>query len=99
MTAVALANYAAPQQGGRSAAFDAVSYDFEGSGEPLDPVLLLAAPQEAVLVADFDLDRLRAFRRAETQGDAYRKPAAYTSLLRSDAHAPFVRGDSRRAPR
>jgi hypothetical protein len=35
-------------------------------------------------LASFDLDALRAYRRAETMGNAFRRPAAYRSL--TDAH-------------
>jgi hypothetical protein len=44
-------------------------------------------------LASFDLDALRACRRAETMGNAFRRPAAYRSL--TDAHIAgiFVRVD------
>ena len=44
-------------------------------------------------LASFDLDALRAYRRAETTGNAFRRPAAYRSL--TDAHIAdiFVRVD------
>lgn len=96
MVAIALANYASPQQGGGSLAIDAVSYDIGDDGRALDPVLLQAEDAEAIHIATYDLDRIRAFRAAETQGDAYRKPATYTALLRANVDPPFARADSRR---
>jgi N-carbamoylputrescine amidase len=47
----------------------------------------------ATTVASFDLDALRAYRRAENMGNALRRPAAYRSL--TDAHIAdiFVRVD------
>ena len=96
MVAIALANYASPQQGGGSLAVDAVSYDIGDDGRALDPVLLQADDAEGIHIATYDLDRIRAFRAAETQGDAYRKPATYSALLRAEVDPPFARADSRR---
>jgi predicted amidohydrolase len=97
MVAVAQTNYAAPQQGGLSVAFDAVSYEWDRDGAVLDPTVIQAGSGEGIHIAQFDLDRIRAFREAETQGDAYRKPAAYSALVRATARPPFQRPDSRRA--
>ena len=97
MAAVAQANYAAPQQGGHSVAFDAVSYAWDEDGATIDPTILQAGAEEVIHIAQFNLPRIRAFREAETQGDAYRKPATYGALLRSDAREPFRRPDARRA--
>jgi predicted amidohydrolase len=95
MAAVAQANYAAPQQGGHSVAFDAVSYAWDDDGATIDPTILQAGAEEVIHIAQFNLLRIRAFREAETQGDAYRKPATYGALLRSDAREPFRRPDAR----
>jgi N-carbamoylputrescine amidase len=98
MVGVALTNYPAPQQTGGSVAFDAVSYNIDEDGGPtVDPILVRAPAKEGIYLAEFNLDRLRAFREAETQGDAYRKPATYDALLRSGAVSPFLRGDARRS--
>lgn len=98
MCAIALANYAAPQQTGRSVLFDGVSYDIDQDGAPtVDPTIVMAGAGEDVLVGDLDLVRLRAFREAETQGDAYRKPRTYLRLVDTGpAHPPFARDDARR---
>ncbi len=96
MVAVAQANYAAPQQGGHSVAFDAVSYAWDEDGATIDPTIIQADAAEGIHIARFDLTRMRAFREAETQGDAYRKPGSYGSLVRPDARGPFRRPDSRR---
>jgi len=97
MAAVAQTNYAAPQQGGHSVAFDAVSYAWDEDGATVDPTIVQADAEEAIHIAEFDLPRIRAFREAETQGDAYRKPGTYASLLRPEARQPFRRTDARRA--
>lgn len=100
MVGVALANYPAPQQTGRSTAIDAVAYRFDPAdldvGAACDPTLVMAGPDEGIHLARFDLDRLRAFRRLETQGNAYRRPGTYSALVSPDVVAPFVRGDGRR---
>ena len=97
MAAVAQTNYAAPQQGGHSVAFDAVSYAWDDGGAMIDPNIVQADAAEGIHIAQFDLPRIRAFREAETQGDAYRKPGTYRSLLRPEAREPFRRPDARRA--
>src|SRR5689334_10363829 len=96
MAAIAQTNYAAPQQGGHSVAFDAISYAWDDDGATIDPTVVQAEAGEGIYIARFDLPRIRAFREAETQGDAYRKPGTYSSLLRPEAREPFRRPDARR---
>jgi N-carbamoylputrescine amidase len=107
MVGVAMANYAAPDPAardpgacnGRSAAFSGIC--FAADGTPLDHRLVEAGRDEGIHLVTFDLDELRAYRRHETLGDAYRKPGAYGALV-ADGPAPvFARRDSRRrrAPR
>jgi hypothetical protein len=55
-----------------------------------------AGEEEGVYLAEFDLERLRDFRRREAWGDAYRKPAAYGLLTSSHVSDPFRRPDARR---
>jgi len=94
MTGIALANYAAPQQNGRSIAFDGMAFEpDEGSR---DMLLVEAGADEGVYVAPFDLEALRAYRRRETWGNAYRKPRAYGALVSPDIADPFRRDDARR---
>ncbi len=78
MLGVAMANYAAPQCNGHSVAFDAAA--FGANGEPLDPLIVEAEEAEGVYVAEFDLDKIRAYRQHEVWGNAYRKPQAYGPL-------------------
>jgi predicted amidohydrolase len=97
MVAVALANYASPQQTGGSVAFDAVSYAIDEDGAPtVDPTVVRAGSEEGIFMADFDIARIRRFREAETQGDAYRKPASYPAVTRAGVAQPFIRSDARR---
>jgi predicted amidohydrolase len=94
MVGVAMANYAAPKENGRSCAFSGMSYDEHEQGH--DMTLLEAGPEEGVYIAEFDIDALRTYRQSETSGDAFRKPYAYGPLVSHDVSEPFVREESRR---
>jgi predicted amidohydrolase len=96
MTAMAMTNYPAPQQNGHSVAMDGMAFRPHGGGSR-DMMVAEAGEGEELLLATFDLDALRAYRRAETCGDAYRKPYAYDPLIAPGVSQPFVREDSRRS--
>jgi predicted amidohydrolase len=84
---VAMANYAAPQQNGRSVAFAA------------DGMPIIEAPgQEGVYLAEFDLDALYTHRAETIWGNAYRRPHRYELLTSMDVSAPFERYDGDGAP-
>jgi N-carbamoylputrescine amidase len=93
MTALAMTNYAAPQENGHSIAFDGVAFDDHGSR---DMTVIEADGREDVFIAPIDRDRLRAYRAAEAWGNAYRKPSRYALLTSTEVHAPFIRSDARR---
>jgi predicted amidohydrolase len=95
MVGVAMANYPRPQCNGRSCAFDAVNYAVP-DGPERDTTIVLAGDEEGIVLAEFDLERLRAYRERETWGHAYRKPRAYGLLTDQRVEPPFVRGDARR---
>ena len=57
--------------------------------------LLLAGSGEGIYTAELDLDRLRAYRRAEAHGNAHRHPGKYGLLTREGVEPPFIREDSR----
>ena len=44
-----------------------------------------------ILIAQFDMDRIRIYREQETWGNAYRKTAAYTDLIHPEVKIPFIR--------
>ena len=48
-------------------------------------------PRVLIYLASFDLDALRAYRRAETLGNAFHRPAAYRSLIDACIADIFVR--------
>ncbi len=72
LVGVAMANYADPQYDGRSVAFGA-----DGA------LILQADEQEGVHLAEFDLEKLRAWRRKEVVRNQQRKPQSYR-LITSD---------------
>ena len=88
MVGVAMTNYAAPQENGHSVAFDAVAFDEEG---PVDSLIVEAGEGEGVYLAQFDLDRIRAYREREVWGNAFRKPRCYNLLTSDEVSAPFMR--------
>jgi N-carbamoylputrescine amidase len=93
MLCVAMANYAIPQENGRSAAFDGIAFKEAGSR---DTCLVQADGHEGIYLAELDLDWLRAYRANEVWGNAYRKPKRYGILTSPSVDRPFVRSDARR---
>ncbi|MBO3678850.1 carbon-nitrogen hydrolase family protein [Streptomyces sp. NEAU-YJ-81] len=87
MTGMAMANYAGPGWG-HSVAHDGIAF---AGGRSRDTLVVEAGEAEGVYPAVFDLDALRDYRRRETWGDAFRRPAAYRSLTGREVREPFVR--------
>jgi predicted amidohydrolase len=96
MVGVAMANYAAPKENGRSCAFSGIACNPDESSN--DMRLLEAGPDEGVYIAEFDIKALRDYRERETWGNAFRKPYAYKGLEAEQVNEPFVRKESRRGP-
>ena len=94
MVGVAMANYAAPQDNGHSVAYHGMGFDQQERS--VSTLVIEAGEGEGVYMAQFDLDRLRAYRERETWGNAYRRPRVYGALLAEEVESPFVRGDARR---
>jgi predicted amidohydrolase len=95
MLGVAMTNYAAPQNNGHSAAFDAVAYPVI-EAESRDTLIIEAGETEDVYVASFDLDSIRSYREREAWGNAYRRPRLYAPLTATEVRPPFVRRDATR---
>jgi len=95
MVGVAMTNYAAPQNNGRSVAFDAVAYPVPDA-EPRNTLIIEAGESEDVFMATFDLEALRAYREKESWGNAYRRPRLYGALTAAEVRPPFVRKDAKR---
>ncbi|QBD76969.1 carbon-nitrogen hydrolase family protein [Ktedonosporobacter rubrisoli] len=81
MTGMAMANYPAPgHYNGRSVAFDV-----DGS------CLVEAGENEGIVIAEFDLGRLRSWRAEHIWGNAFRRPHRYQELLSPEVRQPFSR--------
>jgi predicted amidohydrolase len=94
MTAVALTNYPRPSANGRSLAFDGMAYRSDESSR--DMLVVEAGEDEGVWLAWIDMDALRDYRRRETWGNAFRRPALYGDLIAEDVGDPFRRDSARR---
>ncbi|MFC1932705.1 carbon-nitrogen hydrolase family protein [Chloroflexota bacterium] len=94
MVGMAMTNYAAPQENGHSIAFDGIAYD--ENSHTLDMLLVEAGEEEGIYLAEFDMDKLRSYRKREVWGNAYRKPRYYSPLTSLDVQEPFKREDARR---
>jgi len=92
MVGVAMANYPKPKQNGKSVAFDGMRV----KGEDYNPLLVVAGEDEGIWYANFNINTLRAYRKKEIWGDAYRKPRLYGKLVEDNVTYPFVRKDARR---
>ncbi len=88
MLGVAMANYAMPQENGHSVAFDGIAFDKAGSR---DTCLVEADGHEDIYLANFDLERLRAYRLDEVWGNAYRRPDLYSLITNTEIQPPFIR--------
>ncbi len=94
MIGIALTNYAAPQENGNSVAYDGIAYE-ELAG-PRDMLIVETGEQEGVVLAEFDLDALRAYRKSEVWGNAFRKPQHYGLLTSAAVTQPFFRQMARK---
>lgn len=81
MTGIALANYPAPKCNGRSQAYSPVAYDI--NGKELDNLILMADKEEGIFYAEFDLKKIRDYRKREVWGNNFRKPHAYKNLKKN----------------
>lgn len=97
MVGIATVNYPSgqPDCNGHSTAFDGIAYR---PTEPAsrDTLVLEAGEREGIYLADFPMEALRAYRRAEVHGNAYRRPEKYQLLLSPEIRPPFLREDRRK---
>lgn len=96
MLAVVTCNYPAsvPDCNGHSSAFDGVAYlpDLDGSR---DMCVLETDGAEGIYLAELNLAMMRAYRRTEVHGNAFRRPTKYARLLEQTVAEPFVRAERR----
>lgn len=89
MVGVAMANYPG-EKWGNSCAYSPIVFD--ESGNYIDNNIVKAnSLEEGIIVAEFDLDKIRDYRRNETWGNAYRKVKAYDKLIDTKVEEPFIR--------
>ena len=62
LVGVAMANYPRPQNNGNSRAYSCVAWE---ARRPQNPLIAVAGEHEEVLVAEFDLNGIREFRKSE----------------------------------
>ena len=75
---------------GNSCAYSPICWDC--NGQCVDNTLLLAdAESEGLFYAEFDMDRIRAYREREMMGNTFRKVVAYSKLLDNKIEYPFIR--------
>ena len=69
---------------------------YSETGHYIDNTLAMAGERaEGLVLADFDLEAIRAWRARRVWGGAYRKTYAYPSLLEARPPKPLVRRDNR----
>ncbi len=97
MFAVATANYpkGQPDCNGHSSVFDGVAY-LPNDENARDTCILEAGEEEGLYMANIDLQALRAYRKSEVHGNAYRRPEKYGLLVSEKIEAPFIRADRRK---
>ena len=89
MVGVAMANYPADGWGCSCSCSPIV---FDENGGYIDNIIIKAEDAaEQIIMAEFNLDEIRAYRTNETWGNAYRKTKAYGDLLSDEVKEPFMR--------
>ena len=91
-----MTNYAAPRNNGYSVAFDGVAFDRDGNS--MDTLVVEAGESEGVFLADFDMEKLRAYRAHGVWGNAFRRLHCYHLLTSPDVEEPFLRDNSKGEP-
>lgn len=94
MVGVAMTNYATPACNGHSIAFDGVAF-YENEYGP-DMLVIEAGEREGIYMAEFDMDRIRTYRKREVWGNAFRKPKLYNMLISQEVEDPFIREKGKR---
>ena len=92
MTGIATVNYpyGKPDCNGHSTAFDGIAYR-EGQPGSRDTLILEAGEREGIYLADFPIEEIRAYRKHEVHGNAFRHPRKYGLLISELIEEPFIR--------
>ncbi len=96
MLGIATVNYpkGQPDCNGHSTAFDGIACKPEEGFR--DTLIVEADEGEGIVIADFPLSEMRAYRQKEVHGNAYRRPELYKPLLSPTINMPFFRRDNRK---
>lgn len=92
MVGIVTVNYA--NHGGKSSAYSPIVRNINKC--ELNSEMLVMDDKEEIKIAQFNMSKIREYRRRETLGDAYRKPYSYKQLIEDNVQEPFIRKDSRR---
>lgn len=97
MLGIATVNYPSdmPDCNGHSTAFDGMVYK-PGAPSSRDTLIVEADGTEGIVIAEFPIAEMRAYRSSEVHGNAYRHPNKYQMLLSEVIEAPFIRADYRK---
>jgi predicted amidohydrolase len=95
MIGIAMVNYAYGKQdcNGHSLAYDGIAYGeiSPDNTESRDMLIIEAGEAEGIYIAEFDIVKLREYRKKEAWGNAYRKPKKYSLLVSEEIEEPFIR--------
>ena len=95
MIGIAMANYAYGKQdcNGHSLAYDGIAYGeiSPNNFESRDMLVIEAGEAEGIYLAEFDIEKIREYRKREAWGNAYRKPKKYSLLISEEIEEPFIR--------
>jgi predicted amidohydrolase len=95
MIDIAMANYAygKPDCNGHSLAYDGIAYGEIGPNNVYsrDMLIIEAGEAEGIYMAEFDIEKIREYRKKEVWGNAYRKPKRYSLLVSEEIKEPFIR--------
>jgi len=89
MVGIAMANYPSPLHGS-SCAYSPIVFNEEDRYVD-NRIISATETEEDIIIASFDLDNIRSYRKRETWGNAYRKVNAYKNLLDEEVKEPFIR--------
>lgn len=89
MVGIAMANPPG-NNAGCSCAYSPIPWDENGECLPME-IFVADAGSEGIFLAEYDLNRLRTYRKQEMMGNTFRKTAAYSELLCTERKEPFLR--------
>lgn len=85
MCGIAVANFCAPEGNGHSLAYNGIAFaknEQTGRFESRDQLLVEGGETPEIVIAEFDIDALREYRKKEVWGNAYRRPGMYKALYK-----------------